>query len=193
MKLEDYNKFRWFFTSSGILVIGGKSAIQNDELLYRISNVKEDVVIMHTSSPGSPFSVILEDKTKVSLDDIEECAVFTGCFSKAWKEGKAKTKVDIFSSSQIHKSKDMKPGTWGVYGKVKTISVPLELAMTRQNSILRAVPLKTLKNKKKIVKIVPGKIDKDNMLAKLEIVMNEPLNRDEVLTALPAGRFRVLK
>ena len=29
----DYKKFRWFFTSSGLLVVGGKSAEQNEAVV----------------------------------------------------------------------------------------------------------------------------------------------------------------
>ena len=36
-------------------------------------------------------------------------------------------------------------------------------------------------------------IDKNDMLAKLEIELNEPLSKDEVLSALPTGKFRVSK
>lgn len=37
---QDYLKYRWFFNSSGKLVVGGKNAAQNDELLSRIKKNK---------------------------------------------------------------------------------------------------------------------------------------------------------
>lgn len=191
MELKEHKKYRWFYTSSKALVVGGKSAIQNDELLNKIKQMPEEFVIMHTSEPGSPFCILFKEIRKLKKTDLNECAIFTGCFSKAWRSGKHKAKVDVFRSSQIHKNKDMKAGTWGVYGNVQTISVPLELAIAKQEGMLRAVPLKTLGNKKKIIKISPGNIDKEDMLAKLEIELNEPLNREQVLSALPSGRFKV--
>ena len=39
----NYQKFRWFYTSSGILVIGGKSAEQNEEI---IKQAKDDDLIL---------------------------------------------------------------------------------------------------------------------------------------------------
>ena len=84
-----YLKYRWFYTSSGKLVIGGKSSKQNEEIMKKV--MKEDV-IMHTSTPGSPFCII----RKPSKEDLEEAAIFTGCFSQEWKKHKKKTEIQIF-------------------------------------------------------------------------------------------------
>lgn len=176
-----------------MLVLGGKSALQNDELLIKIKDLPGEYIITHTSEPGSPFCVLLKDKSKLTSQDVEECAIFTGCFSRAWRSGKSKAQVDIFTSSQIHKNPEMKSGTWGVYGKVQALIVKLELAIAKQKGTIRAVPLKYLKDNKNVVKIFPGNIDKNDMLAKLEIELNESLSREEVLSALPTGKFKVSK
>src|SRR3989344_3104025 len=105
---ENYKKYRWFFTSSNKLVIGGKSATQNDELLKELKKSNKDFIVMHTSEPGSPFSIIISDIKKVAKSDIEETAVFTGCFSRAWRIGKKKTTIDIFKLSQVYKFPQMK-------------------------------------------------------------------------------------
>src|SRR3989338_3273146 len=96
----DYKKYKWFFTSSKKLVVGGKSSEQNDELLKSLKQTKKDYIVTHTSTPGSPFCAILEDIKKVSERDIEETAIFTGCFSRAWKSRKRNATIDIFYLSQ---------------------------------------------------------------------------------------------
>ena len=53
---KDYRNYRWFFTSNGVLVVGGKSDEQN-ELVIR-NFLKPDYTIMHTSKPGSPFMIL---------------------------------------------------------------------------------------------------------------------------------------
>lgn len=195
--IKSFLKYRWFYTSSGLLVVGGKSAVQNDELLHKIKSIDSQFIILHTSEPGSPFCVILSPSNKVIKDDIEEAAFFTGCFSKAWKEGKMSTKVDIFNSDQIHKNKEMKSGTWGVYGNIKRINVSLCLVMVKQNNTLRAVPEKTAerledKSFSKKIKIYPGNIEKDHMFAKLELEIDESISKDEVLSAIPSGGFKII-
>jgi hypothetical protein len=187
----DYKRYRWFFTSSGKLVIGGKSAEQNDSLLNILKEEDADYILMHTSTPGSPFSVILEDIKDVSREDIEECAIFTGCFSKVWKSGKTKALVDIFKLSQLYKDKTMKQGTWGVAGDVEEHSVKLQLVLTKQKGILRAVPEQTAETK--LVKILPGTIKKEDISAKLELELGKSLDEEELLSALPSGGFKIIK
>jgi len=186
-----YKKFRWFTTSSGKLVVGGKSAEQNDILLKDIISTNKEYLVMHTSSPGSPFSVILSEINDINSSDIEECATFTACFSQAWKQGKSKEKVDIFNSSQLNKSELMKVGTWHVSGKVKTINANLELTLTKQKGVLRAVPISSIKKKGNLLKIHPGKIEKIDIIPKIQIELNESLSQEEILSALPSGGIRI--
>jgi len=189
--MEEYQKYKWFFTSSNKLVVGGKSASQNDELLVKIKRMNKQFYVMHTSEPGSPFSIILSDFNEVDDRDLKECAVFTASFSRAWKMGKKKARVDIFSSLDLSKSKDMKTGTWGVKKKIKTIEADLVLFLTRQKGVLRAVPKSAAKPA--LLKITPGKVDKTDMLTKFQIELDNKLNQNEILAALPAGGIKIEK
>lgn len=187
---KDYRKYRWFFTSSKKLVIGGKSAKQNDYLINEIKKSGKNFKVMHTSEPGSPFSVILSDESKVLEKDVKECAIFTACFSKAWKKGRKESVVDIFPSSQLHKEKGMKEGTWGVFGKIEKITVPLVLVLTKQKNILRAIPEFSSKNNV-FLKLKPGKIPKEDMVKEVEALLGKSLNKEELLSALPSGGFEI--
>lgn len=184
---KDYRKYRWFFTRSGKLVIGGKSASQNDGLLHQIIALPEDYLVMHTTAPGSPFCVILASLLAIKKADREECAIFTGCLSRAWKEKKAETHVDVFLSSQLVKEKGMKTGTWSVKTTVERLTVSLKLALTRQHGIVRAVPLSTVTSKEALAFICPGTLDKHDLATKLELELHEHISQEEVLAALPAG------
>lgn len=192
MEFKDYQKYRWFYTSSNKLVIGGKNAEQNEELIRKMKAIKEDKIVMHTQMPGSPFSIILSHINKITNNDIKETAVFTASFSRAWREKKQKANVDIFKLSQLYKSDLMKRGTWGVKGKIKRISIPLELALTKQSSKLRAVPESSVKLKDILLKIIPGEIDKQDILPKLQELLPD-FNKEEILQALPPGGIRIIK
>ncbi|MBU1988793.1 MAG: DUF814 domain-containing protein [Nanoarchaeota archaeon] len=182
----NHEKYRWFFTSSGKLVVGGKSSLQNDELLKKLKRSRQDYIIMHTSTPGSPFAAILSEK-KPLKSDIEETAIFTACFSRAWKEKNKQASVDIFTLSKIYKTKSMKIGTWGIKGKIERKVVELNLVLTKQEGRLRAVPQITVKNKDKLLAIRPGKIDKREMLPKFHVLLKEHFSQEELLSALPPG------
>ncbi len=181
-------RYKWFFTSTEKLVVGGKSAEQNDELLRKVQKYREDIIVMHTSSPGSPFSVILASINNITKDDLEECAIFTACFSKSWKEKKSKEKVDIFRLSQLAKSFSMKTGTWAVKGSVQKKEAPLKLSLTFQKSILRAVPENSAK--KKLLKISPGNIEKTYLVSTIQKYIPD-VSKEEILSALPAGGIKI--
>ncbi len=174
------------------MVIGGKSAEQNESLLKKITSSKEEKIIMHTSEPGSPFTIILSNK-KPSSSDIKECAIFTASFSRAWRQVKKKANVDIFSSTQLFKTNSMKPGTWGVKSKIKSISAHLSLVLAKQKGKLRAIPESSASSKNSILlKISPGKIDKIKILPQLQELLPK-ISKEEILSALPSGGIKIEK
>jgi len=186
MKIENYEKYRWFFTSSGKLVIGGKSAEQNEEIMR---NVEENEVIMHTSTPGSPFCIISDPSEK----DLEEAAIFTACFSKEWKTGKKKTEVHIFKADQVTKSRGMKTGTFGVLGSIKRKKVELKLVLDFQKSKIRALPPSVAK--KKILILFPGNLDKIEAANKIKDIIknkhNYPITIEEIMSAIPSDNIGI--
>lgn len=183
--MENYKKYRWFYTSSGKLVIGGKNSSQNDSLL---KETKKDYIIMHTSTPGSPFTIIISDIKSVKKSDLNEAAIFTACFSQAWKSGKKEADIHIFTRSQLEKKSRMKEGTWGVLGKVQKTKVKMELTLTIQQNTLRAVPLSTIDTKPTII-LSPGKLEKEHLVEQIQEVFKA--SKDEILSALPAGGIKI--
>jgi hypothetical protein len=186
--MKGYKKYKWFYTSSGKLVLGGKNAEQNDELLNKMKKLGKERIVMHTSHPGSPFCVIISDVVKVSKNDLAECAIFTGCFSRAWKLGRKSTRVHMFMLSQVNKEKGMKTGTWGVKERVRNVKVNMELFLIKQKRVYRAVPFSV----KGGIRVCPGRVDKTKMVDKLRGALgDEKAKADELLSALPAGGVRI--
>ena len=191
MELKDYQKYRWFYTSSEKLVVGGKNADQNEDLIRKMKSLKEDKLIMHTQMPGSPFSFILAPISEIKKSDIKETAIFTASFSRAWREGKSNANIDIFNLSQLYKSTTMKQGTWGVKGKIKRMSAPISLVLAEQKKKLRAVPEQSVSKGKILIKIAPGKIDKRQMLSKLKSSLKKYSDED-IMSALPSGGVKII-
>lgn len=109
---EKISKFRQFITSSGKLVLAGKDAKNNEELIAQIQP-EEDV--FHTEKPGSPFANI-KDKN-LSSEDIKEAAIFCAAKSQDWRDNKSNVKVHWFKGKEISKRKYMKIGTFEVKNK----------------------------------------------------------------------------
>ncbi|MSS74179.1 DUF814 domain-containing protein [Candidatus Pacearchaeota archaeon] len=183
----DEKKYKWFYTKSEKLVVGGKNAESNDSLLNELNSTKKDYILMHTKAPGSPFCAIISPIDEVTPSDIQECAVFTGCFSKAWKMGLKKTVVDMFHLSQVKKNSEMKSGSWAVAGKIQTHTVELELVLIMQKKIVRAVPKKSANSKDILAYVFPGKIDKSEVVNKINMKSLEKISRESLIASLPAG------
>lgn len=187
---EMYEKFRWFFTSSGKLVIGGKSAEQNEEIVK--NHIDKEDIVLHTASPGSPFTIIKSEGKRITDNEIREGAIFCASFSQQWKKGKKKTEAHVFNANQISKNKKDKLGTFQVSGRIRKIEAELRLALTIQNGRLRAVPVSVAKEK--FMTIIPGKMKKEETAG----IIKERLNKinlnfaeQEILQALPAGGFSI--
>jgi predicted ribosome quality control (RQC) complex YloA/Tae2 family protein len=108
--------FREFKTTSGKIVLGGKSAKNNEALIDQVSP-KE--IILHTAMPGSPFCNIKGDASK---EDIKEAAVFCAKYSQDWRDYKKDVLIQVFKGTNIYKDKKMELGTYGVK-KFKVIKI----------------------------------------------------------------------
>jgi hypothetical protein len=184
---ENYQNYRWFVTSSGKLVIGGKSAEQNEEIM---SNLRNDDVIMHTSAPGSPFCIVKKPTKK----DLEEVAIFTASFSQQWKSGKKTADVDVFFGKNVSKTKEMKVGTFGVLGKVVKKKVELRLFLDVQKGRLRAVPETAAKTP--LLKIFPGRLDKEKAADKILKILDSKgivVKKEEIMAAIPSDRLEIVE
>jgi hypothetical protein len=184
--VESYEKYRWFVTSKGKIVIGGKNSKQNEEIMKKVN---PSDVIMHTATPGSPFCVIKNPDAK----EMKEVAIFTACFSHEWKKRKKKTEVHIFKGEQVKKKNHMKEGTFGIMGSVFKKKIDLKLALDLQKGKLRAVPLTAAK--KKLAVLSPGTMDKEAAAQKiLKIIKTKygyPVTKDEVMAAIPSDNISV--
>jgi len=185
-EIGDYSKYRWFLTSGKKLVIGGKSAVQNEQLVKSILKAEKKYIIMHTHEPGSPFSIILAPVKQIKPKELKEAAIFTASFSRAWRKGLKEVKIDIFTTNDLYKKKGMKAGTFAVLGEIKTKRVELELVLTKQKDKLRAVP-KSAANKI-LAHLKPGKKSKEKIAE--ELAKKLKTTKQEVLQALPPGGFK---
>jgi predicted ribosome quality control (RQC) complex YloA/Tae2 family protein len=113
--------FRKSETSSGKIMLAGKDASSNEEL---IKQVEKNEIVLHTAKPGSPFVEIKGDAKEITKQDLKEAAIFCAKYSQAYKKARIKKAVEVhyFLGSNIFKDKTMPKGTFGVM-KVKKIIV----------------------------------------------------------------------
>jgi len=76
-----FERYKWFITSSGKLVIAGRDAHSNDNIVKK--HLKEKDVFAHADVHGAP-SVILKDGLEATPEDLREACSFALTQSKAW-------------------------------------------------------------------------------------------------------------
>ena len=74
-----HERYRWFYTANNILVVGGKSDSQNEEVLKSYN--KPEYTVVHTTNPGSPFMVIINKSP--DKDDIIEASILDNKFKRS--------------------------------------------------------------------------------------------------------------
>ncbi|SDC85707.1 ribosome rescue protein RqcH [Natrinema hispanicum] len=105
-----FDRFRWFHTSDGYLVIGGRNADQNEELVKKYLEPGDKV--LHTQAHGGPVTVLkATDPSEASSSDIElpdssieEAAQFAVSYSSVWKDGRYAGDVYAVDADQVTKT-----------------------------------------------------------------------------------------
>lgn len=187
-KKEWYDKFRWFISSDGMLVIGGRDATTN-EILIKKHTEKNDIVL-HTDMTGSPFFVVKTKGKIPSERTIREAADATVTFSRAWKLNLSSTPT--FKARPEQLTKEAKAGEYipkGGFitkGKLEYVENKINLAVGIKDNRIIAGPVEAVKkNCEKYVEVVQGR-EKTSRIAK-QIQYKLKGDLDEIIRALPAG------
>ena len=79
-----FERYRWFFTSDGLLAIGGRDSSSNSAIIRK--HLGNGDKVFHAEIFGSPFFILKEVPGDIPFDSINEVAHATVCFSRAWRE-----------------------------------------------------------------------------------------------------------
>ncbi|MDD1666764.1 MAG: NFACT family protein [Methanomicrobiales archaeon] len=92
-----FHRFRWFETSDGVLVVGGRDAGQNEELVRKYMGGGDTFV--HADVHGAPVLIV-----KGATGHMDEVAQFAASYSGAWKSGHAAADVYAVRPDQVSKA-----------------------------------------------------------------------------------------
>lgn len=194
-KTEWYQKFRWFFSSEGILCIGGRDATTND-ILIKKQTEKTDLVF-HTDIAGSPFFLAKKGDKEVSIT-IEEAAIATAAFSRAWKQGITTTEVYYIKPDQVKKELGLPKGSFMIHGKRNYLKPVVQLGVGVYENKAMCGPITAIKKRCiSYLIITPGNTKKSDIAKKVKAYLEKKystkLNLDEIMQVLPPGDCSILK
>ena len=76
-----FERYKWFITSNGLMVLAGRDAHTNDQLVKK--HLKEQDIYVHADVHGAP-SVIIKNGSGAKEEDLKEACSFALTQSKAW-------------------------------------------------------------------------------------------------------------
>ncbi len=200
-----YERYRWFFTSDGLLAIGGRDAASNSAVVRK--HLGKNDKIFHGEIHGSPF-FILKDAQDIPASSMSEVAHATACFSRAWREGMHGMKTYWVNPEQVKKSAPsgqfLPKGSFTIEGKRNFIGVPsLKLAVgiipQDEYYLLTCGPPEPIKNNSVCYAIIEPhgsemvetakkiRIEFSKMVE--EIAKNIPI--DDFVRVLPSGQSQI--
>lgn len=98
---EWFEKFRWFVSSDGFLVVAGKDAVSNEVLVKK--HVEPNDIIFHADIVGAPFVVVKTEGKKPSEQCLHEAGEFAAAFSRGWREGFGSVDIYWIKPEQLSK------------------------------------------------------------------------------------------
>lgn len=198
-KKEWYEKFHYFFTSSEKLVIGGKSADQND-LIYKTYFNEKDL-FFHADIQGGSACILksgFETDKELDENELKEVAQFAACFSNAWKNKVAAVDVYAVHKEQVSKHANkgfIAKGAFAILGERKwfrktELKLKIGIISERNLKIPVVLPVECKRKLEKEVFLVPGNNEKGEVVKKLAKILN--VHPDEIQNLLPAGRTNLI-
>jgi len=158
-----YEKFRWYNSSDGFLVVAGKDTVSNEVLIKKYTT--QDDVVFHAEITGAPFVVIKAEGKIISEQTLREAGEFAASFSRAWRENAGSADVYWVKLDQLSKSgpsgEAVPHGAFFVVGKRNWIrNVPLRVGVgiiVGEETNFVGGPVEAVKAKtKKYLVILPG-------------------------------------
>ena len=196
-----FQKFRWFVSSEGVLVIGGRDAATNDLIVRRYLGVND--LYVHADVHGAA-SVIVKHPPEGSPDPgpktLAEAGQWAASYSKAWRAGHASADAFWVNPDQVSKSpasgEFVARGAWVIHGTKNWLKdCPLELGLGvvdyEGEELWTAAPPEALRARGRLrLELTPG-ADRDRSDREVEIVREFGLSRDLLQRLLPAGGISV--
>jgi predicted ribosome quality control (RQC) complex YloA/Tae2 family protein len=189
-KQEWYEKLHWFFTSSGLLAIGGRDATSNEIVVKKYLEIKD--FVFHTDIAGSPFFVLKEGRDKATEQDLKEVAQATASYSAAWKLGVGASDVYQVGPQQVRKELGLPKGSFMIHGKrnyFRSTVLEIAIGVLKDGRLMAGAPDAVRKHCTNLSIIKQGDLKKSDVAKQLAHKFGNTV--DEVIRLIPTGESKI--
>jgi predicted ribosome quality control (RQC) complex YloA/Tae2 family protein len=169
MKKVWYHRFRWFVTSDDVVVLGGRDASQNEELVKKYMGGQD--LFVHADVHGASV-VIVKGKT----ERMDEVAQFAASYSGAWRSGHFSADVYSALPSQVSKTPEsgefISRGSFIVRGERTyyrnvPLAVAIGLMLDPHAAVIGGPPSAVTRRTNVYVELKPGQFEPNDVAKKV--------------------------
>ncbi|ADJ15203.1 ribosome rescue protein RqcH [Halalkalicoccus jeotgali] len=214
---EWYEDFRWFHTSDGYLVIGGRNADENEDLVKKYLDRGDR--FFHTQAHGGPVTVLKATGPSEPAKDVEfpessiqEAAQFAVSYSSVWKEGRFADDAYSVSPDQVSKTPEsgeyIEKGGFVIrgdrtYHRDTEVGVAVGITCEPNTRVIGGPPAAIVPRAETAIEVEPGRYAQNDMAKMLyrefrdrftdTAFVRKVASPDLIQEFLPAGGSRMLE
>ena len=211
-----YEQFRWFHTSDGYLVIGGRNADDNEELVQKYLEGGDK--FFHAQAHGGPVTVLKatgpsESSKEVDFPDtsLEQAAQFAVSYSSVWKDGKFAGDAYMVDPDQVSKTPEsgeyLEKGGFAVRGdrtyfEDTPVGVAVGITCRDQTQVIGGPPAAIRDDVATSITVEPGQYAQNDIAKRLyrefrsrfadESFVRKVASPDRIQEFLPPGGSRMV-
>jgi len=213
-----YDRFRWFHTGDEYLVIGGRNADQNEELVKKYLDRGD--LFFHTQAHGAPATILkATGPSEAAPDDVsipessrEAAAQFAISYSTLWKDGKYAGDVYCVESDQVTKTPEsgeyLEKGSFAIRGDRTyyddtPVGVAVGITCEPETRVIGGPPSAIRERAETAIEVEPGRYAQNDIAKKLyrefksrfadDTFVRKVASADLIQEFLPPGGSRMVE
>ena len=205
-----YDRFRWFVSSDGFLVVGGRDADTNEDIVKKYMEKRD--IVFHTHVPGAPMTVIKTEGKEVPETTLREAAEFVVSYSSIWKAGQFSGDCYWIRPEQVSKTPEsgeyVRKGAFIIRGdrnyyRDVQLRVAVGLELTGETRVIGGPVSAVKKHASNVVEVIPGKFNQNDLSKKIYRIYVDELkdvqftkqvaSPDQIARMLPPGESDIKK
>ena len=195
--LKWYEKLRWFLSSENILVVGGRDANSNENVVKKY--LEPNDIYLHADIHGASSTAIKLNGAELNDKILKESGEFAASFSSAWSKGFTTQDVFWVRPDQVSKTPEagefLAKGSFVIRGHrnyIRGARVKLAIGIVDyEGKRIMAGPIEALEaHCENYVVLKPGFTKKEAIAKKILHKINEDdlLTLDDIIRVLPSGK-----
>ncbi len=193
-----FEKYRWFYSSEGYLVLAGRDSNTNDILVKK--HMEKNDLYFHADFDGAPCVVVKEGQ-ECGEATREEAAKAAVTFAKTWKAGIGADDVYYVDPEQVTENPEsgeyLAKGAFVIRGErtyMRNVSVEAAAGAYDLDEVRVPIcgPEKAIKEQcEDFVELKPGHTKKSEIAKKIQGRLDKELDLDYIIRALPPGKSEI--